>query len=164
MSGIRVAVILKALFIFVVSFNSVAQTAYNKQGFYDAMSSTDIKVIDLEIKEAEKATGLDKQAIIGTLTMKKAGFASGAGKKLKIFKVGHKELEASIKQDNSNAEYRLMRLMIQENAPGILGYKKEIKGDSDYIRKSFKNLPEPVQNAIIHYAKSSKVLSEKDFN
>lgn len=164
MSGIRLAVILKALFIFVFSLNSVAQKAYNKQGFYDAMSSKDINVIDQEIKEAEKATGLDKQAIIGTLTMKKAGLAPGKGNKLKIFKAGHRELEASIKQDSGNAEYRLMRLMIQENAPGILGYKKEIKGDSDYLRKSFKNLPEPVQNAIIHYAKSSKVLSEKDFN
>ena len=164
MSGIRRAGLLKALFIFAFNFHSVAQTAYNKQGFYDAMSSKDINVIDKEIKEAEKATGLDKQAIIGTLTMKKAGLVAGVGNKLKVFKTGLQELEASIKQDNTNAEYRFMRLMIQENAPGILGYKKEIKGDSDYLRKSFKTLPETVQNAIINYAKSSKVLSEKDFN
>ncbi|RYG52681.1 MAG: hypothetical protein EOO01_06150 [Chitinophagaceae bacterium] len=164
MRGIRMALILKTIFIFVLGFHSFAQTAYNKQGFYDAMSSSDINIIDQELVEAQKATGLYKQAIIGTLTMKKAGFTSGAGKKLKVFKAGHKELEASIKQDSNNAEYRLMRLMIQENTPGILGYKKEIKGDSDYIRKSFKSLPGTVQQAIIHYAKSSKVLSEKDFN
>jgi hypothetical protein len=164
MSGIRQAVIFKALFIFAFAFNSVGQTTYDKQGFYDAMSGTDVKEIDEQLKEAEKATGLDKQAMIGTLTMKKAGFASGVGKKMKIFKEGHKELEASITQDKANAEYRFMRLMIQENAPGILGYKKEIESDSDYIRKSFKSLPGTVQKAIIHYAKSSKFLSEKDFN
>jgi len=60
--------------------------------------------------------------------MKKAGLVAGVGNKLKVFKTGLQELEASIKQDNTNAEYRFMRLMIQENAPGILGYKKEIKG------------------------------------
>jgi hypothetical protein len=164
MSGIRLAVALKALFIFLFAFNSVAQTTYNKQGFYDAMSSTDVREIDEQLKEAEKATGLDKQAIIGTLTMKKAGFAPGVAKKLKIFKVGHKELEASIQQDSGNAEYRFMRLMIQENAPGILGYKKEIESDKEYLRRSFKTLPGTLQKAIIHYAKKSKVLSEKDFN
>lgn len=82
-----------------------------------------------------------------------------------MFKAGHKELEAAISQDKDNAEYRFMRLMIQEHSPGILGYKEEIQTDSDYIRKSFKNLPGPVQQAIIHYAREkSKVLSEKDFN
>ncbi|MHA4842960.1 hypothetical protein ACX0G7_02290 [Flavitalea antarctica] len=164
MSGIRLFVVLSAVFIFLFAFDSVAQKAYNKQGFYDAMSSTDVKELDEELKEAEHATGLDKKAMIGALTMKKAGYAPGVAKKLKTFKAGHKDLEASIQQDTGNAEYRFMRLMIQENAPGILGYKGEIETDKEYIRKSFKSLPGTVQKAIIHYAKNSKVLSEKDFN
>ncbi|MET0300615.1 MAG: hypothetical protein ABW036_12665, partial [Flavitalea sp.] len=93
------------------------------------------------------------------------GLISGAGKKLKTFKAGHEQLEASITADKDNAEYRFMRLMIQEQAPGILGYKGEIKNDSDYIRKSFKTLPKNVQEAIVNYAQTkSKALSAKDFN
>ena len=162
--SIRLAFIFQAFLVLILNNYSIAQSAYSKQGFYNAMSSSDLKEIDQQLKEAEKASGADKQAIIGTLTMKKAGLVSGPGKKLRTFKAGHKDLEASISQNKDNAEYRFMRLMIQENAPGILGYKGEIETDSDYIRKSFKNLPGTVQKAIIQYAKNSKVLSEKDFN
>lgn len=163
MKCLRLALIFNLFMLF--GFSVMAQSAYNKEGFYDAMATDQLQQIDLQLKEVQKATGTDKQALVGTLTMKKAGLISGAGKKLKLFKAGHKELEAAISEDKENVEYRFMRLMIQEHAPGILGYKEEIQTDSDYIRKSFKNLPDPVQQAIIHYAREkSKVLSEKDFN
>jgi hypothetical protein len=143
----------------------VAQETYNKQGFYDAMQNDNLQQVETQLKAVTAASGADKEAIIGTLTMKKAGLIKGAGKKLNTFKAGHKKLEASISADQDNPEYRFMRLMIQEHAPGILGYKNEIQTDSDYIRKSFKTLPGTLQKAIIHYAKEkSKVLSEKDFN
>jgi hypothetical protein len=164
MKWMKSALLLQAIFTIGFGIKAVGQNGYNKEAFYDAMSGTNLQQVEQQIKEAEKASGTDKQAIIGTLTMKKAGLISGAGKKLKAFKAGHKELEASISQDKDNAEYRFMRLMIQENAPGILGYKGEIDTDSDYLRKSFKTLPGTLQKAIVHYAKTSKVLSEKDFN
>jgi hypothetical protein len=158
----KLTVVCMVLSSLVYGFQTQAQSGYNKQHFYDAMSATNLSQIDQALKEAQQATGTDKQAIIGTLTMKKAGLVSGPGKKLKTFKAGHKELEAAISHDQDNAEYRFMRLMIQENAPGILGYKSEIEKDSEYIRKSFKSLPETLQKAILHYSKSSKILSEKD--
>ena len=67
--------------------------------------------------------------------MKKAGIINGAGKKLNLFKAGRKKLEAEIKKDSSNVELRFLRLMTQENAPGILGYKNELQTDREYIRK-----------------------------
>jgi hypothetical protein len=164
MKRMKSALLMQAVFMIGFGMNALAQNSYNKQAFYEAMSSGSLQEVEQQIKEAEKASGTDKQAILGTLTMKKAGLISGPGKKLKAFKAGHKELEASISQDKDNAEYRFMRLMIQENAPGILGYKGEIETDSDYIRKTFKTLPGTLQKAIVHYAKTSKVLSEKDFN
>ena len=96
--------------------------------------------------------------------MKKAGLISGAGKKLNTFKDGHKKLEASLQKDSGNTEYRFLRLMIQENAPGILGYKDDLKKDSEYIRKNFKNLPQEAKNAVIDYSKNSKILRSADFN
>lgn len=142
-----------------------AQEGYNKQAFYDAMRNDNLQQVEMQLIAAAGATGRDKEAIMGTLTMKKAGLIKGAGKKLNTFKAGHEKLEASIKADQDNPEYRFMRLMIQEHAPGILGYKNEIQTDSDYIRKSFKTMPATLQKAIMNYAKDkSKVLSEKDFN
>lgn len=164
MKWMKSALLLQAVLTIGFGTGAVAQNGYNKQGFYDAMSAGDLQQVEQQIKEAEKASAADRQAIVGTLTMKKAGLVPGPGKKLKTFRAGNKELEAAISQNKDNAEYRFMRLMIQENAPGILGYKGEIETDSDYIRKSFKTLPGTLQKAIVRYAKSSKVLSEKDFN
>ncbi|HMH32644.1 MAG TPA: hypothetical protein VK543_06415, partial [Puia sp.] len=65
--------------------------------------------------------------------------------------------------ERENAEYRLLRLMVQENAPTVLGYKNDIKADSEYIRKSFKNLPEDIQQVIVDYSKKSKILKAGDF-
>ena len=62
----------------------------------------------------------------GALLMKKAGFNAPPAIKLHLFKSGHKMLEAAIRNNPENAEFRFLRLIIQEHAPGILGYKNDI--------------------------------------
>ncbi len=57
-------------------------------------------------------------------------------------------LEMAIRENPDNAEFRFLRLMVQEHAPGALGYKNDIQNDSEYIRKSYKSLPDDVQRAI----------------
>jgi hypothetical protein len=78
--------------------------------------------------------------------------------KLHLFKEGKKRLEAAIQREPGNAEYRFLRLIVQENAPGFLGYKSNIETDGAFIRKSYASLPESVQQAIARYNKKSKVL------
>jgi hypothetical protein len=56
-----------------------------------------------------------------------------------------------------------MRLMIQEHAPSILGYKGNLQSDKEYIRKNFKALPFEVQQAILDYSKKSVILKPEDF-
>ena len=90
--------------------------------------------------------------------MKKASFGGSPATKLKLFKQGRKLLEASIKEDPDNAEYRFLRLIIQEHAPGVLGYKYDLEKDSEYIRKSYKSLPDELQHTIADYSKKSKAL------
>ena len=90
--------------------------------------------------------------------MRRAGIGGNPVSKLKLFKKGHTLLEAAIKQDPNNTEFRFLRLMIQENAPGILGYKVDEEKDSEFIRKSYKSLPEDLQKTIADYNKKSKVL------
>jgi hypothetical protein len=137
--------------------------SFNKKDFYKAMAAKDGKLVDKQLAVLDKADFSEKPAFEGALVMKKAGIIKGAGKKLKMFKEGHKKLEAAIAKDKENGEYRFLRLMIQENAPGILGYKDDLDKDSAYIRQSFKKLPADVQQAISSYSKTSKVLRSDDF-
>ncbi len=142
-------------------YKSNAQ-AFNRKDFYSVMASGDAKSVEQQISLLKNSILGDKPAFEGALLMKKAGLINGAGKKLNLFKDGSKKLEAAIKDDDDNAEYRFLRLMIQEHAPKMLGYKEDLKKDSAYIRQSYKKLPAEVQEAIINYSKTSKILRSED--
>jgi hypothetical protein len=152
--------------VFSVSGNSVTEyrtssvkvaDALNRVAFYKAMREKDKAAVNSQLKDLEKSPkGLD--AFIGAMTMKAAGLGGDPASKLSLFKKGHKLLEVAIQKEPDNAEYRFLRLMIQENAPGILGYHGDVQKDSEYIRKSYKSLPNDVQQAIVDYNKKSKNL------
>ena len=95
--------------------------------------------------------------------MKKAGLLSKAKEKLSTFKSGRQKLEAAISREPGNAEFRFLRLIIQENAPKIVKYKTSINEDGMIVRTSFKKLPPVVQQAIRDYSKKSKTLAPSDF-
>lgn len=133
-------------------------TDFKREPFYAALSSATLNKIDEQLKLVEKTGITEKSAYEGTLMMKKSGLISGASKKLNLFKEGSKKLESAISKDINNTEYRFLRLMIQENAPSILGYKNNIKEDSDLVRKDYNKLSETVQKAILNYNKVSKSL------
>jgi hypothetical protein len=72
----------------------------------------------------------------GALTLR-AKHEKGLLNKKRLFTQGAKLLEAVIKRDADNYEIRLIRLSIQENAPKITGYNKEIDGDKKFLIKNF---------------------------
>ena len=123
------------------------------------MQAENKELVNAQLTEL-KSVGpkITQDAFMGTMTMKKAGLGGSPVTKLHLFKEGHKLLEAAILQDPNNAEFRFLRLMIQENAPGILGYKGSEEKDSEFIRKSYKSLPPDLQHVIADYNKKSKVL------
>jgi hypothetical protein len=130
----------------------------NRQVYYQAMEGNNRSLVDSELVYLRKDATGNLGAFTGALIMKKAGMGGSATTKLHLFKQGHQMLEAAIKQDPDNTEYRFLRLMIQENAPGFLGYKNDLEKDSAYIRKTYKSLPSDLQQAILRYNKKSKVL------
>jgi len=131
----------------------------NRVDFYKAMQENDKALVNAQLTELKSVTPKNTQdAFTGALTMKKAGLGGSPITKLHLFKEGHKLLESAILQEPNNAEFRFLRLMIQENAPGILGYKNDEKKDSEFIRKSYKSLPNDLQHVIADYNKKSKVL------
>lgn len=137
-------------------------SGFKKSGFYLAMSGKNENAVDRQLELLKTAAGSDKNAYEGALLMKKAGLERGAKKKLNLFKEGHKKLEESIKLDSSNVEFRLLRLMIQEHAPGMLGYKNELQKDGLFIQNNFKKLPSIAKEAAIDYSKGSKILKLED--
>jgi len=135
------------------SGNGLDRTAY-----YKALEGNNKELVNAQLKELNTAPSGVRDAFTGAMIMKKAGLGGSPASKLRLFREGHKMLEAAIKDDPKNAEFRLLRLMIQENSPNFLGYKNEVEEDSEYIRKSYKALPDEVQRTIADYNKKSKFL------
>lgn len=140
-----------------------AQAQVDKGTFYEALSSGEEDSIDqmLSKLEGEKSTS-KMNAYKGALTMKKAGFVKGVGGKVKTFKRGAHLLEDEIKSNPGNTEFRFLRLTIQEHAPGILKYNKEIDADKQAVVSGYARLDADLKNVIAGYAKDSKVLKESD--
>ncbi len=132
--------------------------------YYSAISSGNITQIDEELSSLKADPNEGNDAFIGGLLMRKAGLESIPMEKMKLFKAGQVKLEKAIFDDSANVEYRFIRLMIQENAPGIVRYHKDLQKDKSYIEKSFKNLPADLQNSIMHYSKTSRILKPPDLN
>ncbi len=146
------------LFFFTTTIFAQSSKGLDRKQYYEAMRLDDKDLITAQLKVLSKAPREIKGPFEGALLMKKAGLGANPAKKLSEFKKGHNALEAAIKSDPQNVEYRFLRLMIQENAPGILGYKNDLDSDSEYIKKSYKTLPGEVQQAIGDYSKKSKSL------
>ena len=138
-------------------------TAFNRAAFYTALASDNISAIQKQLDILSQSLQDEKEAFEGALMMKKAGLIKGASHKLKAFKAGREKLENMLDKYADNAEYRFLRLMIQEKAPKILGYDKQLEEDQKYVVEHFKTIPEATQKAILNYSKSSKVLSPADF-
>lgn len=150
--------------ILIISFSTLFQTGFaqsgiNKSSFFNAMETGNARQIDAQMAALNNVSGNDKEAFEGALLMRKAGTLSIPAKKLSMFKQGHKKLEAAISKSPANAEYKFLRLIVQENAPRSLGYYKSINQDSKFVKENFKNLPADTQNSVANYSKKSKALS-----
>jgi hypothetical protein len=130
----------------------------NRPAFYKAMEENNKTLVNAQLEELKTAPDDLRDAFMGAMIMKKAGIGGAPATKLRLFKEGRRMLEKAIKQDPDNAEFRFLRLMVQEHAPGALGYKNDVEKDCEYIRKSYKSLPDDVQLTIADYSKKSKFL------
>lgn len=82
--------------------------------------------------------------------------------KIDRFKEGAKLLEATIKSDPNNIEIRMIRLSIQENVPGITGYKKNIKEDKKYLTEHYAEQNNALKDYLKDFILQSKSFSEKE--
>lgn len=137
---------------------------FDKARFYEVAKSGDKEGIDEQLALLASTNIVEKEAYEGFLLMRKAGITARPAEKLKLFKAGRIKLETALVNDNTNAEYHFLRLIIEEKAPKIVKYNKDLEADRQIVTKEYKNLPAVVQHAIADYAKTSKVLKPQDLN
>jgi hypothetical protein len=154
----RVVFNLILIFSFAVVQGKSQHRVFDKSAFYAVIKSGNTGEIEDQIIRVRELLIPEKDAYEGTLLMKKSGLVAGAKEKLSIFKSGRSKLESSISKDSNNTEYRFLRLIIQEHAPKVVKYQKELETDSKMIQTNFKGLSPFLQQVIFDYSKNSKVL------
>ncbi len=143
---------------FITVTGNSQKAGFDKSAFYIAMATDDLNQVNTQLSVLKNVSLSEREAYEGAMLMKKAGLLTKAKEKLSLFKAGRLKLEASIKKENSNAEFNFLRLIIQEHAPKIVNYRDDIETDISAIRSNYKTLPPVVQQAISDYSKKSKVL------
>jgi hypothetical protein len=136
---------------------------FDRSAFYATMATSNVTDVNNELALLETLKADEKEAYEGALLMKKAGLLTKPAEKLKFFKSGRIKLETALLKDSSNGEYHFLRLIIQEHAPKIVKYRKNLEKDREFVINSFRYLPPDVQQAIKDYTKDSKTLHPEDF-
>ncbi len=143
------------LFLTLLLTSSFNQPDYS---VYQILASGKQEPIQKGIEKYEQQKKSDyRDAYLGSLYMQSAQFEKTPKDKLSIFKKGRLLLEEVIAKNNL-AEFRFLRLIIQENAPKILKYNEQIKTDASFIKSNFNNLENPLKEVIRNYSKTSKSL------
>jgi hypothetical protein len=148
----------------VANYRGPEQQSFDKSAFYTIIASGNLEAVNGKLNLLANASFPEKQAYEGALLMRKAGLLTIPAEKLRSFKSGRIKLESALLKDSANGEYHFLRLIIQEHAPGIVRYSKDLQKDGFFIRRIFKDLSPPVQKAILDYCKHSKTLSPEEFD
>ncbi len=141
----------------VFTFNAKAQL--DRKAIYGALASDSKEVIQKQLDGIQNVKeSSEVKAFKGALQMKAAQFQKTAKDKMNLFNAGKKVLESEIKSNDGNAEYRFLRLLIQENAPKQLKYNGNMDEDVIAIVAGYSKLKESTKTAIESYAKKSSAL------
>jgi hypothetical protein len=148
--------------VFLIVFSGFKQEV-GRKSYYEALSGGEEMPIDNMLEKLEKEKASAKvNAYKGALIMKKAGFVKGVGGKVKTFKKGAHLLEDEIKNNPENTEFRFLRLAVQEHAPKILKYNKELDDDRQAIIQGYSKLDSDLKEVIAGYVKDSEILKPSD--
>ena len=133
------------------SFQQASLSAEQAQAFYEKV---------LTIKTTDESASLYKGAALVTL----AKFEKKIKVKKDLVKEGALLIEAAIEREPTNVEFRLVRLIIQENTPKIVGYYKNIDSDKKLIIKQYDQQSTAVKKWIKTYAEQSKAFTAEERN
>ena len=133
--------------------------SFSKAEYFKIIAGSEASAMTALQSKIEKGlNGAEKDAYTGALKMKQAETQKTPKEKLGFFKEGKTLLESAIATHPKNAEYRFLRIMIQENAPKILKYHHNLKEDGIFVKEHYLSLSSEIKNAVIAYSKTSNNL------
>lgn len=103
-----------------------------------------------------------KTAYYGASEAMMAKHGGSISQRISLFKSGKGYIETAIKNSPSNVEIRLVRLMVQYNAPSILGYYSAIDTDKKFIIEHFHSVTSSLKNYIKEIAKNTDIFTVEE--
>ncbi|MFL9844649.1 hypothetical protein [Flavobacterium rhizosphaerae] len=154
---------MKLVFLFLSAFCIVkADLATVRQVYISASTSEDAaaKLYDM-VKDADGGNATITAYKAAALTLK-AKYTKPLFDKKKYFTEGAKLLESTIEKDPDNYEARLIRLNIQENAPKITGYFRDVDEDKAFLVKHFDSQSQDLKEFTRNFVKISSSFTEEE--
>lgn len=113
-----------------------------------------------DIKETDDTIFLAYKGAVLTL---KAKHSKGIKHKKEFFKNGVALLESALSASPNNLEIHFIRLTVQENAPKIVRYNKQIEADKRFILENYNSSKDDALKKIIKkYSSKSTLFSENE--
>ncbi len=128
-------------FFFIVVF-VLNQDLKKMRSFFHTINKSEtaveqLKTLSLSTNEVSNSL---KMAYYAAAEMTSAQYKISPVSKINAFNSGKKILEKVVLIDSLNAEIRYIRFTIQTNAPGFLGYNKNIKSDKQFLIKKLNEI------------------------
>lgn len=137
---------------------------HDRSNFYAVLTSESLTEIEQLIQQYETQDENPLlSAYIGTLYLKLASLPATPRERMQYFRKGKTLLDHEIESHPTYVEMRFLRLMFQENSPGILNYKDDLEADKAIIVNYFHQADDTLKVLIRKYAEDSEVLSSHDF-
>ena len=149
---------------FLISFSGKAQDVAEVRSKYP-LAKDNLAVTQKLNDELSKVA--DSNSILsayrGAVLTLEAHFEKNKMEKLRLFKEGKRLIDNAIENNVSNIEMRMIRLGVQENAPKILGYHKEIEQDKEFILRNYQATTSNKEKQVVKkFAMQSNSFTEED--
>jgi hypothetical protein len=82
--------------------------------------------------------------------------------KVRSLKTGTTMLEAAIEKEPDHIELRFLRLTIQLNLPGFLGYNDKVESDKKFVLRHYDAAPPVLRSRIVNFVKTSGHFTESE--
>lgn len=151
---------MKQLLLVLILISSFFGYSQSQHDIYSALQTGQLEhlnKIEGQLIGVKRST--DQNAYLGAIQMRISEFLKTPSEKLTKFKEGRLLLENCISAHPNSIEYRFLRLIIQENAPKMLKYNKNIEEDATLIKTNYFKESTILRKIIRDYANHSNALN-----
>lgn len=132
-----------------------------RESFEHADESAELAEVFYKQASALSSSDLSN-AYLGSALITKAKYEKGIKNKKALIVKGADLLDNAVKNKPKDLEIRLIRLIIQENVPGIVKYKMFIQEDKKVIIENYSSQSADIKKWISGYVKQSKAFTTEE--